>query len=369
MLTAQCERDALYEAVQTVARGVSGRSTQPVQNNVLIAAHADHLRLVATDLEFISLEASIPATNTEQGALTVPARIFTELCGNLPPENVELKEADGPAMSLTCGRSHYQIRGMAAEDFETLPPLVDATTFEMEQALLRNVISQTRVAVSGDETRPTLTGALLGLQPNLLEIVATDTHRLAMRRSAIDLPDTQKREAIVSSRALVEVERVLDTDSDMPAKISVSDNQIEFTVGTVKIGSRLIEGQFPEYQKVIPESCDKRVTCDARELEGALRRALIVAREDANRISLAAALDSIKITAESPDVGAVDEEITAEIEGDEVQVSFNARYLLDAIQVIHTEKVHLELSGPLNPGVLRPGGDADYIYVLMPMQK
>ena len=118
MLNALCGRDALHEAVQTVARGVSGRSTQPVQNNVLLSSQADHLRLVATDLEFISLEASIPATQTDQGAITVPARLFVELCGNLPDSDVELKEAEGPALSLTCARSHYQIRGMAAEDFD-----------------------------------------------------------------------------------------------------------------------------------------------------------------------------------------------------------------------------------------------------------
>ncbi|HJN19141.1 MAG TPA: DNA polymerase III subunit beta, partial [Armatimonadota bacterium] len=195
------------------------------------------------------------------------------------------------------------------------------------------------------------------------------THRLAMRRASISLPETEKRDAIVSARALTEVERILQADSETPAKVSVSDNQIEFVVGTVTVGSRLIEGQFPDYQKVIPEGCDKRITVNARELEAALRRALIVAREDANRISVTAALDSLKISAESPDVGEVVEEIGAELEGEEVTVSFNARYLLDAINVVTAEQVHIELSGPLNPGVLRPAGDADYIYVLMPMQK
>ncbi len=369
MLNAVCGRDALHEAVHTVARGVSGRSTQPVQNNIYLSAQADHLRLVATDLEFISLEASIPATNTQPGAITVPARFFQEVTSNLPDADVELREMETNGLSLSCARSRYQIRGMAAEDFEMLPPLADATAFEVAQALLRDVIRQTRIAVSTDETRPTLTGALLSLQPNLLEVVATDTHRLALRRAAVDLPGTQRRDAIVSARALGEVERILHAESDLLAKVSVSDNQIEFTIGTVTVGSRLIEGQFPDYQKVVPESCDKRLTVNTRELEAALRRSMIVAREDAYRITLEADTDLLKVSAESPDVGVVGEEIEAELDGEPVTVAFNSRYLLDAIAVMSAEKVHLELSGPLNPGMLRPAGGTDYTYVLMPMQK
>jgi DNA polymerase-3 subunit beta len=355
--------------VHTVARGVSGRSTQPVQNNIYLSAQADHLKLVATDLEFISLEASIPATNTELGAITVPARFFQEVTSNLPTADVELRELESNGLSVTCARSRYQIRGMAAEDFEMLPPLADASSFEVDQALLRDVIRQTRIAVSTDETRPTLTGALLSLRPNLLEVVATDTHRLALRRAAVDLPEAQRRDAIVSARALAEIERVLHSESEIPAKVSVSDNQIEFTVGTVTVGSRLIEGQFPDYQKVVPESCDKRLTVNTRDLEAALRRSMIVAREDAYRITLEADLDVLKVSAESPDVGVVGEEIEAELDGDPVTVAFNSRYLLDAIAVVTAEKVHLELSGPLNPGMLRPAGGVDYTYVLMPMQK
>ncbi len=369
MLKALCQREALYEAVQTVARGVSGRSTQPVQNNIYLESRTDHLRLVATDLEFISLEALIPASQTQPGAITVPARLFNDVTGNLPNADVELTASESHALGLQCARSHYEIRGMAAEDFEMLPPLVNPTSFEMDQALLKEVIAQTRLAASSDETRPTLTGALLSLQPNLLQVVATDTHRLALRRASVDLPETQKREAIVSARALAEVERILHAEAETPAKVSVSDNQIEFVIGTVSVGSRLIEGQFPDYQKVIPESFERRLTVDAREFEAALRRALIVAREDGSRVSLNTEGQNLRISAESQDVGEVIDEIGAELEGEEIAVAFNARYLLDVMSVIHADKVHLELSGPLNPGTLRPSGTADYIYVLMPMQK
>jgi DNA polymerase III subunit beta len=369
MLKALCGRDALYEAVQTVARGVSGRSTQPVQNNIYLEARADHLRLVATDLEFISLEALIPATQTENGAVTVPARLFADVAGNLPNADVELTATEGHALTLRCARSHYEIRGMAAEDFEMLPPLVSPTTFEVEQGLLKDVIAQTRLAASTDETRPTLTGALLSLEPNLLQVVATDTHRLALRRAPVDLPTAQKREAIVSARALGEVERILHGEAETPAKVSVSDNQAEFVIGTVTVGSRLIEGQFPEYRKVIPESYERRLTVDVKDLEAALRRALIVAREDGSRVSLNTEGDALRISAESQDVGEVDDVIAAELEGEEVGVAFNARYLLDVMTVIHSDKVHLEVSGPVNPATIRPSGTADYVYVLMPMQK
>ena len=368
MLRAVCSQTDLYEAVQTVARGVSGRSTQPVQNNICLETRGEKLHLVATDLEVISLEAVIESREAESGAVTVPARLFAEVTGALPAADVVLRGDETNALHAECGKAKYSIRGLAAADFERLPPLVDDTSFTMPQALLRTVISQTRFAASREETRPILTGALFALSANSMQIVATDRHRLALRKVAVDLPLSEPRQAIVSSRALGEVERILREEGEEPATISVSESQVQFVVDNITVGSRLIEGQFPNYQNVLPEAHEKCITLEVDPFADAVRRAHIVAREDGFRIFLRAAPGQVTITAQSADVGQVEEEVPAELEGEEVEIAFNARYLLDVLAVIASPTVRRELCGPLNPCVVRAEAEGDYLYVLMALR-
>jgi len=324
--------------------------------------------MVATDLEFISLEAMLDAKVGDEGAITVPARLLAEVTGSLPEADISLAADEHNTLSLTCEQSRYQIRGMSADDFEMLPPLAEADEFELSEADLHSILSHTAFATSADETRPILTGALFKISADGLEVVATDTYRLALRKMAADIKVEQPREAIISSRALVEVLRVLDPDSDEPVSLSLSDNQVSVAVGNVTIGSRLIEGQFPNYEKVLPEETDKRLTVEARALASALRRALIVAREDANRVVLKGSADSVLITADSQDVGHVEESISASLEGEEIEIAFNARYLLEVLEALPAGQVLFELSQPLSPGTLKPLDSQDYLYVIMPMQ-
>jgi DNA polymerase-3 subunit beta len=236
------------------------------------------------------------------------------------------------------------------------------------QGQLAEVLRQTVFAASKDETRPILTGALFSFADGNMQIVATDTYRLAMRKTVIAGGFEGTRTAIVSVRALNELLRVLSADKDDLVNVAVTDNQAEFEVGHVRIGSRLIEGQFPNFEKVIPDSHEKRVTLVAEDFEQALRRALIVAREDAYRVVLRAEGQALQISAESQDVGKVSEEMACRLDGEPAEIAFNCRYLLEVLEAIGTEEINLDLSGPLNPGMLRAQGVDDYLYVLMPMQ-
>lgn len=368
MLKVSCPQQALLESVGIVSRGVSGRSTQPVQNNVYLEASGSQLRLVATDLEYLSLEAVLEAEVLEEGAITVPARLFADVMGALGNDDVKLTADETNGINIQCGRSKYDIRGLSAADFSTLPSVAQATELELEQGKLLKILDRTVFSTSRDETRPILTGALFKLSENLLEVVATDTYRLALQTLTLETPVTETRSAIVSRRALTELMRILNADSTEPVKIRVADNQIEFKVGNVSLGSRLIEGQFVNYGKVIPSSFERKVSCNIKEYAGALHRALIVAREDANRVVLKTEEGNLKITASSQDVGNVEESIPVRVEGEEAEIAFNARYVLDMLDAIHTDEVAMELSGPLNSGALKPVGDDTYLYVLMPMQ-
>jgi len=368
MLNVTCSRNALHEAVQIVSRGVTGRSTQPVQNDVYLEATETGLRLAATDLELISIEADIAVGVAEVGSVTAPARVLSEVATALSEGDVTIAADERNSVSITCGKSHYAIQGRAGADFQRFPQIDDAIQVSMPASELSGIIRQTAFAASRDETRPILTGALFEFTNEQMQVVATDTYRLAMRKAKVDVALDAPFSVIVAARALSEVLRVVSADHSNPVGLAVGSNQIEFQVNNVKISSRLIEGQFPNYKKVVPESHERRVALSIAELEPALRRALIVARDDANRVVMRFASDIVEIRAESQDVGRVEEQVAAEAAGTEMEIAFNARYLIDVLEAVNVDRINIDLSGPLNPGMIRAEGHEDYLYVLMPMQ-
>lgn len=368
MLKVSCPQGALHGILQVVSRAVSGRSTQPVQNNIYVQASENQLRLVATDLEYISLDASIPAMVMEEGEVTVPGRIFNEIVAGLGAEDVSLEAEEEGQMTILCGKSRYEVRGLPAGDFQMLPEVVPAAEFTLPEGDLYSLLAQTVFACSPDETRPILTGALFDVGGDMLTIVATDTYRLALRQLKCESGVEEEQKMIVSARVLGELMRILDAEGDEPVTIRFSERLVEFEIRNMKVASRLIEGEFPRYEKVIPEGQDKRVLVQVDYLEQALRRAVIVARDDANRVVLRGEGSALQITASSPDVGRVEEQVEIELEGEPVEIAFNVRYILDMLEGAGSEQVVITLAGALNPGIIRPAGREDYLYVLMPMQ-
>jgi DNA polymerase-3 subunit beta len=368
MLKASCSQGALHEILQVVSRGVSGRSTQPVQNNIYLSSADDALRLVATDLEYLSLDAQVPATVAEEGTVTIPGRVFNEIVASLPEEEVSL-ECEGPAeLTIHCGKSNYRVRGLPSDDFQFLPEIDTEVEFTLPESDLRKILSQTVFACSQDETRPILTGALFYARPDMLVVAATDTYRLAVRMLSMPLGVAEDKKVIVSARVLGELMRILQEDSAAPITVRLSRRLVEFEVSSLKVASRLIEGEFPNYEKVIPQDPDKKLVLQVPALERALRRAFIVARHDSNRVVLRGEDNLLRISAQVPDLGTVEEEVEMELTGDPIEIAFNARYLLDMLEASGSEQVVLHLAGSLNPGTLRPLGRDDYTYVVMPMQ-
>ncbi|HZP84048.1 MAG TPA: DNA polymerase III subunit beta [Chthonomonadaceae bacterium] len=380
-LKAICPRKDLFEAVQTVGHAVSGRSSLPILSHILLQAEDNALRLIATDLE-LGISCRIPARIEEGGGLTAPARTLTEVLANLPDKSEVAVSVDkSHTVRVHCDRSDYKILGLPAEDYPRLPEVKDAVSFSIPQAKLREMIRHTIFAVSPDESRAILTGILMVFDGETLKFVATDTHRLAVK-TAQTTDGRGSQNAIVPSRAMNELTRLL-TDGEGNVQVTLSDNQVRFALpgeADVQIISRLIEGQFPNYQRVIPAEYQKRLKIPVEALLRAVRRASIVARENSHRVVLRTEEDKLVLTAESQTVGNAYEEIEIEREGDDVEIAFNARYLLDVLNVLDEDEVHLELTEPLKPGVLRPIPNApkdaegsapiepDYLCVLMPMQ-
>jgi DNA polymerase-3 subunit beta len=366
-----CNQSVLHEALQHVGRVVSGRTTLPILSNVLLEGRGERLRVVAYDME-IGAQSSVAMQCEEEGAITVPARVLADVVASLPSATVEMATSERSLLRLTCGRSQYSINGLPAEEYPALPEVSAEVAFEVPQAALREMIRTTVFAVSTDETRAILTGVLLRRGEDGMRVVATDSYRLALRLiPRKDVESTDTWEVIVPGRALQELSRMLDpAATETPARIRASDQQILFEVGPYTLISRLIEGQFPNYQRLLQQQQETRwrIVLDRQELLAAIRRAAIMARAEASKLIFRTGEGTLKISAESADLGQASEELSASIEGGELEIGFNAEYLTDVLSVLECERITWELTGPLSPGVVKALDDPDYLYVVMPMQ-
>jgi DNA polymerase-3 subunit beta len=364
-MKAICARKDLYQGVQVVSRAIAGRSAWPILNNVLMRTEDGHIRLTAFDLE-LGMECTVPANILEEGSLTVPAKPATEVLATLPESDVQISVDEQNAVNMKCEKSDYTLLGLPPEEFRQLPDIPDSHHFEITQAALGEMIKHTIFAVSPDESRAIMTGILVMLTGNEVKFVGTDTHRLALRTATVGNASGEAT-CIVPRRAFDEVSRLLE-DEDSPVAISIAETQIKFVVNGITVVSRLIEGQFPNYERAIPGEYEKKLTIPTEELLSRVRRASIVARENANRVVFATKGDALIITAESGDVGKAYEELEVVKEGEDVEIAFNAKYLVEFLGVVGSEGVFMELQGALNSGVLKPVGREDYLYVVMPMQ-
>ncbi len=361
-----CERRELHEGLQTVARAVSGRSSLPILGNVLLDPGTDALRLAATDLE-LGVERLVPARVAEAGSITLPAKTLSEIVGVLPEAEVTIAaNAGGGDVVITCRRSEYRIHGLPAEEFPVLPEVGTDATFSVSERELRDMIRQTVLAASVDDTRPILTGVYTILEERTLTMVATDTHRLAFRQGTA-LEASGEAAVIVPARALNELIRVLDPENDQPVQVRLDRNQIQFRTERATVVSRLIEGQFPKYEKVVPSEHTRKLTIPTDELQQAVRRVSVVARDNANRIIFRTTGELLTLTAEAGDLGRAFEEIEVIREGDDIQIAFNGKYVLEVLGVLDTEGLYLEMTEPLRPAVVRPVGETRYLMVVMPM--
>jgi len=288
----------------------------------------------------------------------------------LPAEEVKLETEEHTEMAvLTCARSNYRIHTQPAHEFPSLPEVEQGRKITLPQELLRTMIRQTGFASTEEETRPIMTGTLFLLKEGRLTLVATDTYRLAARTE--EVPSTggkgeKEVRAVVPTRCLREVERLLEGAQE-EVGLTFGATHVRFEIHDTTVTSALIEGHFPDHTAVIPTDYYNRIRVNRKEFEEALRRAQIVAKENSNKIVLRTKGGTMSVEASSPGIGQMREETPVELEGDEVVISFNARFLLDALGVMGSEQADLELKGAASPGLLKPTGDEDYSYVLMPI--
>ena len=368
------KQENLAHALQTVSRAVSARATLPVLANVLIKTEDAGLKLTATNLE-IGITSWVGGKVDAEGELTVPAKLLTDLVTSLSSQKVELEaSAKDRTLKVTSGGSRASIKGIDAEEFPVVATVGEAPTFTVESRALRDALGQVVFATAADETSPILTGVLTRLAESTLTLAAADNYRIAVRTLALGAAVPAETVVVVPGRSYAELMRILP-DSDAPVEITITTNrsQILFHTAEVDLVSRLIEGQFPNYEPVVPrkDAWTARATIDRESFLGGTRRASIFARDSANIVKVEVGSSDgqgVAVSAHAADVGDNADELEANVEGTPTTIAFNARYLTDVLTNLGSDEAILELSGSLAPGVVRGVGNDDYVHVIMPVR-
>jgi DNA polymerase III subunit beta len=362
-------QENLARGLSVVSRAVSNRSL-PVLTNVLLKTEDAGLKLTATNLE-IGITYWVPGKIETDGATSVPARLLTDLVNSLPGgEPIDLELGDGETLHIRSGRFESNIKGIAADDFPTVQTAGERPVTRIPQNVLRHALEETAFAAASDEARPILTGVLARFEGDQLTLAAADNYRIAVKTITI-LDPVEETSVVIPARALHELSRVLtDTDDPVSVVLAHARNQILFHLEGVDLVSRLIDGQYPNYQSVLPASHSTRAVLDREELLRAVRPAALIAHESANIVKLGVGLDGdpgITVSANA-EVGDHVGRIEAEVDGDGTTIAFNARFLADVLTNVDAEQFALELNGPLSPGVFKPLGDDRYVHVVMPLR-
>lgn len=363
-------QENLARGLSVVSRAVSTRSTLPVLANVLLRTEDAGLKLTATNLE-IGITYWVPGRIEVDGATTVPARLLTDLVNSLPAsEKVDLELSGADTLHLRCGRFETHIKGIDADEFPAIQAAGERPTTRVSQRVLRKALEEVIFAAATDEARPILTGVLARFEGDKLTLAAADNYRIAVKTIAV-LDAVPETSVVIPARALAEVVRVLsDIDDPVELVLASARNQVLFHLEGIDLVSRLIDGQFPNYQQVLPAGHTTRAILERDELLRAIRPAALIASSSANIVKLAVAADGepgVTVTA-TAEVGDYEGQVEAAVEGDGTTIAFNARYLADVLAHVEAEQFALEFNGPLSPGVFRPVGADDYVHVVMPVR-
>jgi DNA polymerase III subunit beta len=362
-LKAVCSRDELTRALGIVSRGVSTRTTVQILAGILIEATEGRLNLAATDME-LSLRTSVEANVEADGSVVVPGRLLLELARLLPDADVSLEhKLEEAVVEVRCGSATYRLHTYNAEDFPRLPDAEGVERHEVDRETLLETVARVSRSASRDESRPVLTGVLMRFEPGKLVMAATDSYRLSVKETPLEgsLPEL---EAIVPARALGELARIAQAGDAI--ELGVHENQVVFGTGGAWLTTRRIDGQFPNYKQLVPETFDHEVSLPRDEMLDVVRRVSVMAQRN-SPLRLRFAEGELTISAQTQDVGEARESLPVEFGGEPLEIGFNAEFLRDGVESVVGEHARLKLISPLRPGLIQGEGD-DFQYLIMPIR-
>jgi DNA polymerase-3 subunit beta len=356
------QKNDLLEGIHIVQNIVTPRPTLPILSNILLETQTDGLRLTTTDLD-IGITCVIPVDIQESGAITIPSKRFGEIIRELPTEEIIINTKKNNLMVIETELCQFKILGLAAEEFPRLPEFKDKRVIKLEQAILKQMLNLTSFAVSIDETRYILNGILFKIQKDNLILVATDGKRLAVIEKKLKQETDKEVDIIVPIKTIQELNRNLKEEGEL--SLVIGDNQALFDLEKVVVISRLIEGEFPDYQQVVPSPSENKFKINREAFLLAIRRAALLSTPDYQAVKLEVFKDKIVVSKSTPDIGESREEVSTEYPGKEMVIGFNPDYLIDVLKNLSQENIEFEITGSEKPGVIRTDG---YIHIVLPMR-
>lgn len=363
-----CAQKELDYALNVVNKAINPNNTLPVLNNVLLKAEGKKLYFSSTNLE-IAISCYIEADVRSEGAITVPAKLITGYTSLLTNEKIELAVTEGVSLSINSSSSHTKIKCISADEFPLIPKVERGHEFSLNVDDFYKAITETVFAASFNTTRPVLSGVYLKQSSGALKVVTTDSYRLAEKTIKPLKASKEDFSCIIPARTLSELGKILSKAEGKDVKINVSNNQVLFIVDGIELISRLIEGKFPDYEKIIPKEYKTKFEVSVEDLSLVLKRVSLFARENNNSVKLSVTNDGkLIVSSEETKVGEEKADVVIKVEGENNKISLNSQYVLDVLTYINSDKINFSINDKASPACVRPVDDGDYVYIIMPLK-
>jgi len=359
-----CEKQKILEGISIVQKAITGKSTNPILEGIYINTNKSTLTLIGSDMD-VSIQTSVNATIIEEGSIVIDAKIFGEIIRKLPNSTIKIETIENQLIKITCEKSVFDVVYMNTNEFPELPEINENLTISVNQNILKNMIKGTSFAIAQDETRPILQGILFEVKNKNLNLVALDGYRLAIRNEFLDTDINM--EVVIPGKTLNEVSKILE-DVDNIVDITFTNNHILFNLEKTKIISRLLEGKFINYNSLLPQEHKLLVNINRQELQNAIERASLMAKDgNTNLIKLDLQQDNLIITSNSQ-LGKVREEISTKLQGEDIQIAFNSKYLLDVLKNVEADEVIMKMTSGISPCVIEEKNNENAKYLVLPVR-
>ena len=359
-----CEKQKLQEGVSISNKAITGKTTMPILEGIFIKASNNKLTLIGSDMD-VSIETTIDANVIEEGTIVVDSRIFSEIIRKLPNSDVNIETLDNDIIQITCEKSIFNLVYMKAEDYPALPEINENISVEVPQDILKSMIRGTSFAIAQDETRPILQGILFEVKEQKLNLVALDGYRMAVRSEYLGNDDNI--DVVIPGKTLNEVAKILEDVEDV-VKITFTNNHILFNLDKTKVISRLLEGKFVNYISLLPQEHKILVEVNKQDLQSCIERASLMSKDsNSNLIKLDFNEDNVIITSNSH-LGKVREELNVNLQGGELQIAFNSRYILDVLKNIDGNEIYMEMTSSVSPCIIRSKSNDNSRYLVLPVR-
>ncbi|KAB2330256.1 DNA polymerase III subunit beta [Bacillus mesophilum] len=371
------QRDRLVQSVQDVMKAVPSRTTIPILTGIKLVANEEGVALTGSDSD-ISIESFIPAQENDQevveiiqpGAIVLQAKFFSEIVKKLPTDLVEIRVENHLQTVIRSGNSEFNLNGLDAEEYPHLPQIEEDNIFKIPTDLLKAMIRQTVFAVSTSETRPILTGVNWKVENGELICIATDSHRLALRKARIETIAEDSYNVVIPGKSLNELSKILD-DQNEPVEIVITENQVLFKAENLLFFSRLLEGNYPDTSRLIPTDSKTEVVVQTKEFLQAIDRASLLAREGRNNVVKFSIIENnvVEISSNTPEIGNVVEEVqSSSIEGEDLKISFSAKFMMDALKTLEGTDINISFTGAMRPFIIKPLNDDSILQLILPVR-